>query len=251
VLRVEQLTPHVRRITFGGPEMAGFSVGGPAEHMKVFFPKPGEERPVLPTWTGRPPEGAERPLSRTYTPRAWRPNTLELDIDFVTHGRGPGSLWAQQAEAGRFAALSTPKSAYAIDRSVRRYIIAGDAAAVPAIGTILEALPAHTHAEVYVEVDDAGEQQRLESAAETGITWLHRGAGQEAAAGRMLEQTIRSLPLPKDETRIFVACEASVMRNIRRYLLNERGMDRSQVYTHGYWKLGEANHPDGDRGQDI
>jgi NADPH-dependent ferric siderophore reductase len=251
VVRVEQLTPYTRRITFGGPEMAGFGVGGPAEHMKVFFPKPGEERPTLPTWVGRPPEGVERPLSRTYTPRRWRPDALELDIDFVTHGSGAGSLWAQKAEPGRFAALSTPKSAYAIDPSVSRYIIAGDAAAVPAIGTILETLPASARAEVYIEVDDADEEQRLESAADTGIVWLHRGAGREADSGRLIEETIRSLQLPDDDTRIFVACEASVMRNIRRYLLNERRLDRSRVYTHGYWKLGEVNHPDGDRGQDI
>jgi NADPH-dependent ferric siderophore reductase len=251
VVRVEQLTPHVRRITFGGPELSGFSIGGPAEHMKVFFPKSGEERPVLPTWIGCPPEGAERPISRTYTPRRWRPDALELDIDFVTHGDGPGSTWARNAEPGRFAAVSSPKSAYAIDPPVSRYIIAGDDAAVPAIGTILEALPAHARAEVYLEVDDAGEQQQLDSAAATDIVWLHRGAGHEAASGLLIEQTLRALPLPDAETHIFVACEASVMRDIRRYLLNERGLGRSQVYTHGYWKLGEANHPDGDRGQEI
>jgi NADPH-dependent ferric siderophore reductase len=219
--------------------------------MKVFFPKPGEERPILPTWTGRPPEGVERPLSRTYTPRSWRAETLELDIDFVTHGNGPGSSWARNAAPGSFASVSTPKSAYAIDPSVSSYIIAGDDAAVPAIATILEALPAHTQADVYLEVDDANEEQRLSSAADTQITWLYRDARHDAEAGRVLDQTIRSLRLPDGDTRIFVACEASVMRDLRRYLLNDRQMDRGLVYTHGYWKHGEANHPDGDRGQET
>ena len=205
----------------------------------------------MPEWGTRPADGAPRPISRTYTPRYWRPDSLEFDIDFVTHGDGPGSAWARSAEHGRLATLSSPKSAYGIDPTVSRYVIAGDDAAVPAIGTILEALPRGVRAEVYVEVDDAGEEQKLESSADTAITWLHRGAGREQDSGRMIEATLRSLRLPDGDTRVFVACEAGVMREIRRYLLNERQMDRSQVYTHGYWKLGEANHPDGDRGQDV
>jgi NADPH-dependent ferric siderophore reductase len=41
------------------------------------------------------------------------------------------------------------------------------------------------------------------------------------------------------------------MRDIRRHLLNERGMDRAQVHTQGYWKYGAVNHPDNDRGHDV
>jgi len=32
------------------------------------------------------------------------------------------------------------------------------------------------------------------------------------------------------------------MRAVRRYLVGERGLDREQVYTRGYWKLGVADH---------
>jgi NADPH-dependent ferric siderophore reductase len=41
------------------------------------------------------------------------------------------------------------------------------------------------------------------------------------------------------------------MRDIRRHLLNERGMDRARAHTQGYWKYGAVNHPDNDRGQDV
>ena len=30
----------------------------------------------------------------------------------------------------------------------------------------------------------------------------------------------------------------------------ERGLDREQLYTRGYWKLGVADHPDHDTGED-
>jgi NADPH-dependent ferric siderophore reductase len=41
------------------------------------------------------------------------------------------------------------------------------------------------------------------------------------------------------------------MRNMRRHLLDDRGMDRGQIHTHGYWKGGAANHPDHDVGQEA
>jgi NADPH-dependent ferric siderophore reductase len=247
VIRSEQISRHIRRITFGGPEMEGFGVGGPAEHMKIYFPKAGEELPFIPETRI---EGQPRPLSRTYTPRRWRPETLELDIDFVLHGDGPGADWAANAQPGKLATLSTPKSAYAIDPNVERYVIAGDDAAVPAIGTILEALPVSAQADVYLEVEGPDDEQRLSSRAAVQLNWLHRGEGTTVLPGSLIQQTVRDLPLP-DGGRVFVACEASIMRDIRRYLLNERQVDRTRVYTHGYWKAGEANHPDGDRGQEI
>jgi NADPH-dependent ferric siderophore reductase len=56
---------------------------------------------------------------------------------------------------------------------------------------------------------------------------------------------------PEDSTRVFVACEAGVMRDIRRALIQDRSLDKRQVFTHGYWKLGVVNHPDNDRGEDV
>ena len=116
VVRVQQITPLVRRITFSGPEMAGFSLVGPAENMKIYFPAPGEERPFVPVWGTPPAQGQPRPIARTYTPRRWRPDALELDIDFVLHGEGPGDTWAQSVAAGRLATLSSPKGAYSLGR---------------------------------------------------------------------------------------------------------------------------------------
>lgn len=46
-------------------------------------------------------------------------------------------------------------------------------------------------------------------------------------------------------------CEAGIVRNIRRHLLNERAIDRAQAQTQGYWKYGAMDHPDNDRGQDT
>ena len=246
VKRIEDIGPHVRRVTFAGPEMAGFETNGPAEHMKVFFPLPGEERPHVPDF-GASVEGP-RPAGRTYTPRYWRPDALELDVDFVMHGHGPGADWAREAGPGRYATVSTPKGSYKIEPADSRFLIAGDEAALPAIGTILESLPKSARADVYLEVEDRGDEQKLTSEAEASLTWLHRKG---SAPGSLLDEAVRGLSLSNDSGRIFIACEASIMRDLRKYLLHDRQLDRDQIFTHGYWKIGESNHPDHDRGQEI
>jgi NADPH-dependent ferric siderophore reductase len=253
VNRIERLTPHVVGVTFTGDELDGFTTRGPAEHLKVFFPAPGEDRPALPAWGPDGPmyvEGQPRPTSRTYTPRRWRAERRELEVEFVLHGEGPGSGWAASARPGDVVAVGGAGGAYRIDPAADWYLIAGDDTAVPAIGTLLEALPPSARAFVYAEVLDAAEEQKLGGQGRAEVTWLHRGP-QSGSAGRLLEHAVREFKLPAGEGRVWVACEASVMRDIRRHLLTERGMDRAQIHTHGYWKYGTVNHPDHDLGDDV
>ena len=254
VVRVEPLTPHMVRVVLAGEELEDFTTRGPAEHLKVNFPAPGESNVVLPEWGPDGPilrDGQQRPLNRTYTPRRWNQNARELTVDFLLHGEGPGSRWAQQARPGQVVAVShQPGGAYKVDTTADWYLIGGDEAALPAVGTLLEALPASCFAHVLVEVADAAEELELESPARFQVTWLHHG-GATGRVGRKLEHAVREFRFPEGSGRVWIGCEAGVMREIRRHLLNERGMDRTRAHTQGYWKYGAMNHPDNDRGQDV
>ena len=74
----------------------------------------------------------------------------------------------------------------------------------------------------------------------------------EEPIGEMLARMLREIKLPAvDDGRIWVGCEASIMRDVRRWLIFDQGWDRASIHTHGYWKLGAANHPDHDIGQEI
>ena len=254
VVRVQHLTPHMTRVFLGGPELEGLTTRGPAEHLKVNFPPPGESKLVLPDWG---PEGPilqanqQRPLNRTYTPRRWDPEAGELTVDFLLHGEGPGSAWAQQAKPGQVVAVShQPGGAYKIDAEADWYFIGGDEAALPAIGTLLEALPTTCAAQVFVEVANEDEELKLDSPARFQVTWLHHG-GAPGQVGRWLERAVREFSFPEGNGRVWIGCEAGVMRDIRRHLLHERGMERTHAHTQGYWKYGTTNHPDNDRGQDV
>ena len=48
VVRTEQLTPHMRRITLAGDDLEGFVSPAHDDHVKLFFPAPGEDKPVFP-----------------------------------------------------------------------------------------------------------------------------------------------------------------------------------------------------------
>lgn len=254
VARVERLSPHMVRVVFTGEELEGFTLSGPAEHLKVNFPPPGESILVLPEWGPDGPilrEGQQRPLNRTYTPRRWDPKARELAIDFALHGEGLGSTWAQQAKPGQVVAVSRqPGGAYKLDAKADWYLIGGDETALPAVGTLLEALPASCFARVFVEVADPAEELHLASAARFEVTWLHHGR-EAGRVGRKLEQAVREFHFPDGSGRVWIGCEAAVMRDIRRHLLHERGIDRAHAHTQGYWKYGAMNHPDNDRGQDV
>ena len=254
VVRVEQLTPHMVRVVLGGEELEGFASRGPAEHLKVNFPPAGESTLVLPEWGPDGPillEGQQRPVNRTYTPRKWDVESRQLTVDFLLHGEGPGSTWAEQARPGQVVAVShQPGGAYKVDAEANWYLIGGDETALPAVGTLLDTLPASCFAHVFVEVADAAEELQLASPARLQITWLHHGrvAGK---VGRKLAQAVREFSFPAGDGRVWIGCEAGVMRDIRRHLLNERGMNRTHAQTQGYWKYGATNHPDNDRGQDV
>jgi NADPH-dependent ferric siderophore reductase len=252
IRRVQRITPHMCRITVCGEELAGFSTQGVAGHVRVLLPAPGQQAPALPTWGPDGPvypEGVPRPTSRAYTPRRWDAQSLELDIDFVLHGdNGPASAWAARAKPGDRLVVVAPRRAYQPDPSADWHLLAGDESALPAIATILEVLPAAARALVYVEVLDAAEEQILPSPARVELHWLHRG---DAAPGARLESAVRAAEFPEGDGRAWVACEAVAMRSLRRHLLGERGMDRAAINTQGYWKLGAANHPDHDTGEEI
>ena len=74
-----------QRIVFGGEALAGFSSQGFDDHIKLFFPEPGQ--PFTPpeiTEAGIVWPGDARPQSRDYTP-LFDEQTQQLTLDFWVH----------------------------------------------------------------------------------------------------------------------------------------------------------------------
>jgi NADPH-dependent ferric siderophore reductase len=60
----------------------------------------------------------------------------------------------------------------------------------------------------------------------------------------------RRVVWPEGNGRVYVGCEAGVMRRIRKNLIETAGFERTRITTRGYWRVGAANHPDRDYGDD-
>jgi NADPH-dependent ferric siderophore reductase len=252
VTSVSQITSRLISVLVTGDELDGFTDAAPTSHLKLFLPPAGAERLLLPE---QGPDGGQvwnhdeslRPVVRTYTPRRYDPATKTLEIQLVLHGEGPASEWAQQVKVGDEVGVGGPGGRFVLEEDAAHWWIAGDESALPAVGTLLDALPPTATADVHLEVQDADDVIKAPSAATVNVTWHHRQDSRDYSAS--LETAARDAELA-DGTKIWVACESAKMRDIRRYLTRQRGIPLSQLVTRGYWRLGEVNHPDHDYGED-
>lgn len=232
VLRVQDLTPRMRRITVGGPELAGFVSLGTDDHVKLFFPQNAEERAALESVNlGAGKAQGALPQMRDYTPRRYDLDTLEMDIDFVLHGDGPASTWASQAAPGQYLDIGGPRGSMIVPDIFDSYLLIGDETALPAIARRLEGLASNRRALVVVEVENGAEQQILQSPAQVHVIWVLREGRQDN-----LLTTVQQLEMPGGKLYAWVATESKVSRQIRKVLLEEKGLDQDFVKAVGYWK---------------
>ncbi|WP_339501932.1 siderophore-interacting protein [Pseudomonas silesiensis] len=236
VVRVVDLTPRMRRITLGGPELAGFVSLGTDDHVKLLFPQNAAEQATLETLVlGAGKDNGPMPAMRDYTPRRYDLDTLELDIDFVLHGDGPAATWAEQARPGQFLHIGGPRGSMVVPDMFDSYLLIGDETALPAIARRLEGLAANRRALVIVEVENGAEQQKLESPAQVNVIWVLREGGRNN-----LLTTVKELQMPSGNLYAWVATESKVSRQIRRVLLDEHGLDEQFVKAVGYWRLDDT-----------
>ncbi|MGN9839801.1 siderophore-interacting protein [Nonomuraea sp. H19] len=239
VLRTERLSPHMVRVVIGGDGLADFATYGLTDHyVKIVFLVEGADYPQ-PFSVKACRETMPRelwPRLRTYTVRAWDPDTRELTIDFVVHGdEGLAGPWAERAVPGDVVYLLGPGGGYAPDPAADWHLMVGDESALPAIAASLEALPEGVLAHVLVEVDGPEEEQKLGTAADARVTWLHRGG---RPVGEALVDAVRGLEFPDGAVHAFVHGEAGFVKQLRRHLRIDRGIGLDQLSISGYWRAG-------------
>lgn len=236
VLRTERLTPHLIRIVSGGD---GFRPNEFTDaYVKVLFPVPGVSYPEpfdLEAIRAELPR-EQWPSIRSYTVRNYDPRARELTLDFVYHGdQGLAGPWAAAAKPGDELLLFGPGGAYLPGDEADWHLLVGDESALPAIAASLEAMPEDVLAHVFVEVADGAEKQVLVTKADARITWLHRAAGTD------LVRAVRELDFPTGTVQAFVHGEAGFVRQLRRHLLDERGVRKDLLSISGYWRRGATD----------
>ncbi|MFF7873227.1 siderophore-interacting protein [Streptomyces californicus] len=246
VVGVERVTPGTARVSFTADELPGLLEDRPDQQMKLCLPRAGQAAPRLPERSADDPYGmrwyeaylavpeAERPWMRGFTVRSYDRERNVMAVDFVLHGAdGPASRWGASARVGDVLGMVGPSSLYARPLpGARRMLLAGDETALPAIATVLEALPAGTGAVVYAEVADAAEERELPAPpGGAEVRWVHRDRGGSLVAA------VREAGADLDGVdAAWVAGEASAVRALRRHLVEDRELPKSAVEFSGYWR---------------
>jgi NADPH-dependent ferric siderophore reductase len=242
VLSVKRITPHMQRIVFGGEELRGFISAAPDDHVKLIIPNAHGEL-VFPTMGPNGPEfpaGAIPSPMRDYTPRQYDAERNELIVDFVIHGDGPASTWAEQAKPGQRIGIGGPRGSFIPAEDFDRYVLLGDETALPAIARWLDEMLAGTRVDVFVEIPDAADRQPLGSQAQFNVTWLERG-GADGASSDLLERALREWPAQPGDTFYWIATESRRVRAMRKYLAEDRGVPKEWIRATGYWKADGAD----------
>lgn len=237
VLRVEDVTPHLRRFVVGGEELDGLEIPDPAMSVRLLIPEEDGSL-VMPEWSGNQferPDGSRAPI-RTLTPRHLDGEARELTLDIVLHDQGAASDWARRAAEGDPVAISGPARGHEVDATASGYLLVGDETAMPAIGQLLEAIPASTTVDVHIETRGPDARIDLPDHPRSTVHWYD--AVESGEPGAVVVDAVTAL----DEVapRVWAAGEAAAVQRLRKHLFDERGMSRSEATVRGYWKHGRS-----------
>ena len=243
VTGVTTVTPRLVRVTVAGPELKGLVVEQPAASVRLLLPPADSRELVMPTWNGNEfllPDGS-RPAIRTLTPLRLDTEGHRLDLEIVVHEGGAASAWALAAEEGDEVAISGPGRGYPVDPEASGFLLGGDESAIPALGQLLEALPADKPVQVLVEVANPAARLDLPSHPKAVVDWLDLPDG--AVPGDALVSAVTTAEFGEG-TRVWAAGEAAAVQRIRRHVFEDRGLPRSATWIRGYWKHGRTGDPE-------
>ena len=225
-----RLTPHMQRLRLTAPQLDGFGY------------LPGQDVMLLVAAEGN------RPVRRRYTIRRLHAAERLLTLDIVLHGDGPGERWVRSARSGDKIEGIGPRGKITTSATADWHLFIGDESALPATFAMTEALPPDRPATLVLEIPEMSDEQDLDAAASTRISWLHRLGAPPATVGpRRRDGRDRAAARPRPA---YVFGEAAVVSRLRE-VLAERGLGQDQMSPKAYWGRGRANAGHGEPARDA
>lgn len=218
VISITDLGPRYRRLVVTGEEFHDFQTKSPADHIKVAIEVDGEM------------------IRRDYTPRAFENG--ELTLEFALHADGPVTTWARNAEVGTGLTVLGPRGSAVPKPVFDAYVFIGDETLLPGVGRAMDLIPADAKFIGVVEIEDEADKIELPVDGNDSIIWAERNG---RAPGEALLDALAGMEWPEGEVYVYAGGEATSMRDVRRHVLNERGLERSNLGMSGHWKRGESD----------
>ncbi|KAA1417778.1 siderophore-interacting protein [Nocardioides humilatus] len=218
VLRREQVTPHLVRLTLSGPGLEHFLSTGIADE-----------------WVGLIVPGQFQ--SRYYTVRSW--DGVELSLDVVVHDVGLVTEWAKGECVGDQVTITDPKGSFAMPEDAAWLLLVGDLTAMPAMARIAATHSASVPTRIWAEVPDQPDELDGYLPEGVDITWLSLAEENSSKLAAVVER----IDWPEGDGYFWMAGESGQMRAIRKHLMRERKLPSTAYDVMGYWRSVAARQP--------
>ena len=227
VKSVNDITPNMRRIVFGGPELKDFPKGKHGGYFKLIFPD-------------LPHSAPGEPVMRTFSIREHDEAKGEIAVDMALHGETGGVAcdWSAKVKPGNRISISRPGMVRMAPANADWYLIAGDMTGLPAALCNLERLPPTAKGYAVLEITSEADKQNLNLPDGMELHWVINPAPH--AEKTQLLDAIKALPWLDGVPFVWTACEFDTMRALRTYYRTERGVEKKALYLSSYWRAGRA-----------
>ncbi|MGL5442855.1 MAG: ABC transporter ATP-binding protein/permease, partial [[Mycobacterium] stephanolepidis] len=221
VVDTSQVAPNCVRLTMSAPTLFEDLLHTPAEWLRFWFPDP---------------EGGATEHQRAYTIVSTDVEAGEFAIDVVIHEpAGPACRWAGAAQPG----MTIPVVAFGSARFEvpedlpAGFLLIGDSASIPAINSILAALPADVDVEVYLERHSPDDELiPLTEHPRRVLHWVDRAD----------ETSLASAIEARDWSNWYAWAgpEAGSLKHLRKRLKEQFRFPKADVHAAAYWTFGRA-----------
>ncbi|MCR2762666.1 siderophore-interacting protein [Microbacterium sp. zg.B48] len=243
VTGVQRIAPPLVRVTVSGPDFADFTSGGPADHVRVFFPDPVTGELVAPIPVGPGADGIVRPdrasISRDFTPLPRAVDGgFEIDLDFFVHpDPGPASSWAESARTGDQLVVLGPRGSRRAPQDLDGLVLICDETSLPSASRWVRDIPPGTGVDVIAAVQGTGDWVAGYLGQVPGVPIRVHLARPDASGAGVLG-ALADLPPIGPGVFVWAAGEASALVPVRRHLRRTLGLPAAQAQVSGYWRHG-------------
>ncbi|GAA3027056.1 siderophore-interacting protein [Gordonia defluvii] len=220
VAGVESITDHYVRVHFADGGLLARTALHPTMWIRLWFERDG------------------RLHQRGYTVVDPDPATGTFFVEFAIHD-GAAARWAQTTFVGDEIPATVMGSNYALpEPSPDGWLIVGDAAALPAVNSLLDAIEASESPDVpitiwmeYQHEDEFTLPLRVRE--HHRVEWLSR-----TGTGSTMVDAVRAAAFNATGYHAWVAAEAGSTRKVAGLFRQEFGLPRAAVTSRAYWAVG-------------